>query len=338
MSIGTDFGRTPSGEAVHRYTISGGGLTANILNWGAVIQDLRLGGHGPSLVLGFEAFDSYPAHSRYFGATAGRCANRIRDGRFEIDGKSHQVDRNFLGKHHLHGGSASIGKRLWTVGKVDAERISLSIRVEDGEMGYPGRLEISQTIGLLESGVLDIVMEAQCDAPTLCNLAHHSYFNLGRTPDILDHTLRVAADHYLPVDAEMIPTGEVRPVAGTPFDLRTARRLGDVSANHPIDHNFCISRERTALRAVGELRAPASGVSMLVRTSEPGLQVYDGSQLDVPVPGIGGRMMKAHAGIAMEPQVWPDAVNHGDWFQPLLRPNETYRQHTQYVFAKELPA
>lgn len=331
---GMEFGKTSSGETVHRHTIRGGGLTAHVMTWGAVIQDLRLEGHQPPLVLGFEAFESYPAHSRYFGATAGRCANRIRDGRFTIDGKTFQVDRNFLGKHHLHGGSAGIGKRVWQAEAVATDRIKLSITCEDGDMGYPGRLVITQTIALLDGGVLDIVLEAQTDAPTLCNLAHHSYFNLDGTPDILGHELRVAAEHYLPVDEELIPTGEVRPVEGTGFDFRRARTLAEATRDQRIDHNFCLSQDRRVLREVARLDAPASGVSMTVRTTEPGIQVYDGAPLDVPVPGLEGRTMKTHAGIAMEPQTWPDAINHPDWFQPLLRPGETYRQHTQYAFAK----
>lgn len=332
---GEVFGRLPDGAPVHRVGISGGGLTANLLTYGAVLQDLRLDGHRPPLVLGFETFEDYPAHSRYFGATAGRCANRIRDGEFVLDGTRHQLDRNFLGKHHLHGGSAGIGKRNWEIVKVEHAKVALAIDLADGEMGYPGAMRIRQTFSLPGNGTLDIAIEAETDAPTLCNLAHHSYFNLDVGDTILDHELQVSADFYVPVDDEMIPTGEVAPVAAAGFDFRTSRTLRPVCDRRWIDHNFCLADNRRTLTKVATLRAPTSGLAMEVRTTEPGLQVYDGAKLDVPVRGLDGRTMRANAGIALEPQVWPDAINNPAFPQAVLRPGEIYRQHTQYVFRKE---
>ena len=329
------FGTLPGGATVDAATIAGGGLTATVLTYGAVLQDLRLAGHRPPLVLGFETLDAYLAHSRFFGATAGRCANRIRDGRFTLDGRDHQLDRNFLGKHHLHGGSASIGKRLWTLENVQPDSVTLSITLADGEMGYPGEMHIRQILSLPGGGMLDIAMEARSDAATLCNLAHHSSFNLDGTDTILDHELQVTADHFLPVDGELIPTGEIAPVGGHAFDFRQPRRLREVCAQKRIDHNFCLAGRRRQLTHAATLRAPASGVSMDIRTTEPGLQVYDGAPLDVPVPGLDGRRMGAHAGMALEPQVWPDAIHHPAFPQAILRPGETYRQHTRFVFSKE---
>lgn len=328
------FGALADGSPVDAVGMEGGGLSATILTHGAVLQDLRLAGHRPPLVLGFERLDAYLAHSPFFGATAGRCANRIRDGRFTLDGRDYQLDRNFLGKHHLHGGSANIGKRLWTLEDAAADRVTLSIRLADGEMGYPGAMTIRQVLSLPGDGVLDIQLEARSDAPTLCNLAHHSYFNLDGTDTILDHELQVAADHYLPVDAELIPTGEIAPVDGHPFDFRRPRRLRAVCGSAAIDHNFCLANRRREITHVATLRAPLSGISMDIRTTEPGLQVYDGGPLDVPVKGLDGRRMGAHAGLALEPQVWPDAINHPAFPQPVLRPGETWRQHTQFVFRK----
>ncbi|MFP1631147.1 aldose epimerase family protein [Zhengella sp. ZM62] len=326
------FGTLPDGSAVDVVRIEGGGLAAAVLTYGAVLQDLRLAGHKPPLVLGFDTLDSYLAHSRFFGATAGRCANRIRDGRFTLDGRDYQLDRNFLGKHHLHGGSASIGKRIWTLEDAAADSVTLSITLADGEMGYPGAMVIRQAISLQAGGVLDIELEAHSDAPTLCNLAHHSYFNLDGTDKVLDHDLQVLADHYLPVDGELIPTGEIAPVDGLVFDLRRPRRLRGVCDAAAIDHNFCLANRRREITHVATLSAPLSGVSMDIRTTEPGLQVYDGGPLDVPVPGLDGRRMGAHAGMALEPQVWPDAINHPAFPQAVLRPGESYRQHTQFVF------
>lgn len=329
---GTVFGRMPDGTAVERVTLSGGGLTAHVLTYGAVLQDLRLDGHAPPLVLGFDRFEDYLAHSKFFGATAGRCANRIGGAAFDLDGGTHRVDPNFLGRHHLHGGSAGMGKRVWTLDSADAASATLSIRQDDGDMGYPGALEARVRIALLPDAVLDIRMTATADKPTLCNLAHHSYWNLSGEPDVLNHRLRIDADTYLPVDAELIPTGAVAPVDGTPFDLRAGPLLREVCGAVHVDHNFCLSRARQPLRDIARLSA--GGLHMDIRSTEPGLQVFDGRPLDVPVPGLDGRRMGAHAGIALEPQVWPDAIHHPDWQQAILRPGETYDQHTQFAFSR----
>jgi aldose 1-epimerase len=174
-------------------------------------------------------------------------------------------------------------------------------------------------------------MQAETDAPTLCNLAHHSYFNLGGET-ISDHLLKVDAESYLPVDDELIPTGEERPVAGTRFDFRTS---APVRQAHPVDHNFCLSRERRPLRSVAWLENPATGVGLELRTTESGLQVYDGAKINVDLPGLTGQSMRAHAGIALEPQVWPDANHHPGFPQAVLRPGERYAQQTQYIFSKD---
>ena len=327
-----EFGTLPSGETVYRLRLEGGGLVAHLLTYGAVLQDLRLHGHAPPLVLGFSEFAPYLTHSPYFGATAGRCANRIREGHFEVDGVQHQLDRNFLGKHCLHGGADSMGKRLWRVESHGPHHAVLAITLADGHMGFPGTLDARITVQLLAHGVLDIAMEAWSDAPTLCNLAHHSYFVLDDGPGISDHQLKLAADSYLPVDEELIPTGEQRPVAGTEFDFRNFAPVGQA---HPVDHNFCLSGTREALRPVAWLTSSGSGVTMECRTTEPGMQIYDGAKIDVDLPGLTGRPMGAHAGLAMEPQVWPDANHHARFPQALLRPGDRYEQQTQFIFAKK---
>ena len=328
------FGQMPDGTSVERYTISGGGLTARFLTYGAILQDLRLEGHDAPLVLGLNTLEDYFEHSKSFGITAGRYANRIRDGHVEIDGTSYQLDTNFIGKHLLHGGGVGLGKRVWDVAEIGADFIVLKIRAEDGEMGFPGNLDITQRFTLRAGGVLDIEMEAVTDAPTLCNLAHHSYFNLG-AETVADHLLQIEAEKYLPVDAELIPNGQQVDVAFTRFDFRTPTQIGPRSAKGLIDHNFCLSQGREPLRRVATLSCPASGVSMDLNTTEPGLQIFDGSLLDVAVPGLDGRKMGPGAGIAMEPQIWPDSPHNPDFAQAVLRPGETYRQHTQYVFAKD---
>lgn len=328
------FGEMPDGTAVARVTIRGGGLTARFLSYGAVLQDLRLDGHGPALVLGFESLDPYLRHSPYFGATAGRCANRIRGARFELDGETFRTDPNALDRHTLHGGRAGIGKRVWTVAEATESAVALTIEQPDGDMGFPGRLRIRAEFSLPGDGVLAIRYRAETDRPTLCNLAHHSYFALDDSGTVLDHRLAIAGETYLPTDADFVPTGEVRPVAGTPYDLCGGPTIRAANAGGPMDCNFCLGRARAPIREVGWLESPASGVRMAIRTTEPGIQVYDAARIDVPVPGLDGRRMGNYAGVALEPQVWPDAIHHPDWPQAVLRPGETYDQRTEFAFTR----
>jgi aldose 1-epimerase len=336
---GTLFGTTAQGEAVHRFTLTGGGLTATVMNWGAVLHDLRLEGHDAPLVLGFERFEDYPASSPYFGAIAGRYANRIKDGRFVIDGKRFQADTNFLGKHTLHGGTASFGKRPWSVAESGADFVTLALRSSDGDMGFPGALDALCTYRVKAPGTLAIELSATCDAPTLCNLAHHSYFNLddGGSDDILDHRMMVPAGAYLPVDEELIPTGVVQPVDGTAFDFRHARPIRHVTDGEQTlyDHNFCLAAARGPLRRMAWVQASASGVEMDVWSTEPGLQFYAGRKVAREARGLGGRRYAAYAGFAMEPQIWPDSPNRAYFPQAILRPGETYRQVTEYRFRKD---
>ena len=330
------FGTMPDGTPVEAAEIAGGGLTAQFLTWGAVLQDLRLDGHAPALVLGFPDLPSYLDHSRYFGATAGRYANRIAHGEATIDGKAFWFDRNFLGRHTLHGGADGCGKRLWTLADHNSSSVRMEIVLEDAHMGFPGRLSVSALFSLSGDGGLDIEYTARTDKPTLCNLAHHSYFCLDDSGSVLDHDLQVLADTYTPVDDDLIPTGQVAPVAGTKFDFRRPRPIRRTDGAGPvIDHNFCTATERRPLSPVARLSSRASDVTMDLATTEPGLQLFDGAPLDVPVPGLDGRAMGAFAGIALEPQIWPDSPNHPDFPSAILRPGEIYRQHTRYVFRKE---
>jgi aldose 1-epimerase len=330
------FGWMPDGQEVRRVTIQGGGLTANIINWGAVVQDLRLSGHAPPLVLGLEDFRFYPVHSPYFGAVVGRFANRIAGGKFTIDGKSYQADRNFIDKHTLHGGAAGFGRQLWTLKDAGSDFVTLTYRSRDGEMGFPGNLDVSCTYRLRDSGRFVIELSAETDAPTLCNIAAHSYYNLddgGRT-DMLDHLVQIDAETYLPVDGELIPTGDILPVAGTDHDFRTLRpiRNGEGTSYRPYDNNFCLADARGPLRRAATVRGARSGVEMEVWTTEPGVQFYDGENVARDVPGLEGITYGAYAGLCFEPQIWPDAPNQPHFPQALLRPDAPYSQTTEYRF------
>ena len=312
------------------YKIAGHGLTATFTDLGAVLADLRLEGHAPPLMLGLADLDHYPEHSNYMGATAGRVANRIGNARFTLDGVEYRTDPNFRGAHTLHGGGQGMGKRIWDVLDVEVDAIRFGITLADGEMGFPGRMRVEALYTCAPGAALQVDYRATCDAPTLCNIAHHTYWNLDGHSTIADHTLTVAADRYTPVDDDLIPTG-VAPVEGTDFDFRRGRRLPGEGL---LDHNLCLSDGQVPLREVAWLRSTRSGVTMTISTTEPGLQVYDGAMLRTPVPGLDGRTYGAHAGVALEPQNWPDAANHADFPSAVLRPGETYHQTSRFTFEK----
>lgn len=321
------FGRLPTGEAVDAVEIGGHGLTARFLTYGATLQDLRVEGIERSLVLGFPDLESYLAHPDvYVGAMVGRFANRIGDGQAVIGGTRYQLDRNFLGRHLLHGGRDGASRRNWRIAAWAQDAVTFTDVLPDGHMGFPGRLSVCTTFEVRPGPALSIRVQAQADAETLCSFAHHGYFNLGGGPTIEGHCLRIAAEHVLPVTDTLIPTGEVAPVAGTAFDFRAPVRLTRERLAVGYDHNFCLSTQREALRPVAELVAPDGRLTMTIETTEPGLQFYDGAAIAAGRHG-------AHAGLALEPQVWPDAPNHPQFPSARLQPGEVYDQHTVLSFA-----
>ena len=205
-------------------------------------------------------------------------------------------------------------------------------------MGFPGHCRIACIYQLKPGCMLSVLHEVETDRPTPCNMAHHSYFNLDGLEDILDHEIMIAADHYLPVDEDQIPTGEVAPVAGTPFDFRQQRSIRGAGEPVLYDHSYCLSDACTDKRAVAFLSSPYSGVCMEVWTSEPGLQFYCGFKLDTPVPGLQGRPYKAFGGLWLEAQIRPDAPNHPHFPNSILRPGETLVQATDYISPETEPA
>lgn len=334
------FGRVEGGESVGRIAISGGGLKANILSFGAVVQDLRLDGHDAPLVLGFDRFEDYLSYANYFGAIAGRYANRIRGGRFSIAGRRYAIEPEAPERQGLHGGSNGYARRNWTLTGHGADFVTLSLADSAGMMGFPGSLDVRCTYALKAGGTLSVKLTATTDEPTICNLAHHSYFNLddGGSGQILDHRLMLNAGAYLPVDGELIPTGEVKPVDGTLFDFRTARpiRTEEADAQTVYDHNFCLSAARGAMRQAAWVQGAVSGVEMEVWSTEPGVQFYAGHYMEGAIPGLEGRSYGQCSGFCLEPQVWPDSPNRPYFPQALLRPGEVYRQTTEYRFRSAL--
>lgn len=315
---------------ITQHTISGGGLTASFIALGATLCDLRLDGHDAPLVLGLENLAHYPKHSGYLGATVGRVANRIAHASFTLNGVKYSTPPNFLGKHTLHSGEQSADKLYWELVDKASDSLCFKLVLDDGHMGFPGRMVITATFHCKKGGTLQVDYQATCDAPTLCNLAHHSYFNLDDSGDISHHMLSVNAQNYTPVDDECIPTG-IAPVAGTAFDF-TQKRSPLIPAG--LDHNFCLSSMRTPLREVAVLESALSGVQLRIATTEPGLQVYDGAHLSSTFAGIGGRQYRPSAGIAIEPQVWPDAPNQKGFPSAELQPGDVYTQTSCFSFKK----
>jgi aldose 1-epimerase len=333
------FGEMPNCDPVGAVEIAGGGLKATILSYGSLLYDLRLKGHDAPLVLAYADFADYLEHSPYLGANAGRSINRIRDGLLTIDGVTHQLEQNFLGKHNLHGGSNGIGTRNWRFAAVSKDEAVLEIRCPDGNMGFPGNLDVRATYRLSGKGVLSVELEAVTDKPTICNLAHHSYFNLedgGRT-SILDHFLQINAEAYTPVDEALIPDGCVLPVAGTDFDFRKLRPVrrerGGIQVIY--DCNYCLTSARSnAMRLAATAKAPGSGVTMECFTGEPGIQFYAGNTMARPALSPGGYAYQAYSGFCLETQVWPNSPSLPYFPQTILRPGDLSRQVTEYRFSR----
>jgi aldose 1-epimerase len=327
---------TADGTPVDVITISAGGTQAKILALGASIADLTVPvtGQARSVVLGLANYADYVDRGQHMGAVAGRCANRIADGKFQLDGKAYQLPLNERGVTHLHGGMMGFGRRVWTVEMETDSRVVLSIESADGEEGYPGHVRARCVYTLTPEGVLRIALTADTTTPTLVNLATHSYFNLAGSETILDHTLTLASDSYTPVDARLIPTGEIASVAGTGFDFRKPAGIGANRALTPtgFDHNFALAAAPTAdPRFVARLAAPSDDLALEIWSTEPGVQFYDGQYLP-EADGFRGRRSTKHAGCCLEPQRFPDAINHPDFPSAVLRPGETYRQVTEYRF------
>jgi len=324
-----------SGQSVYRVQLKGGGLTANVLTYGAVLQDLRIDGHDDPLVLGFTNFEDYENHSPYFGATAGRFANRIGNGSFEIDDTVHQSHKNFLDKHTLHGGRFGTGKRLWTIADLGTSHVYLTNEEPDGFMGFPGDCRMTCDITLKEDGILHVAYSMRSTKATPASLAHHSYFTLDGGRDCRDTILSIAAEHYLPVDEEMIPTGVVAPVADTAFDFQQAKPIGqDLDQAEIYDHNFCLSETRRGLQIVCQVDCPQTKLTLEVSTTEPGLQFYAAHKLSTPVNGLNGAPYGAFSGFCLETQNWPDAPNHASFPNAILQPGDELRQVTEYKFTK----
>jgi len=343
-----EFGRMPSGEIIPLYTLQNShGHSISVTPFGAIITSIivpdREGKPG-DVVLGYDRLEDYLRENPYFGCVAGRYANRVAKGKFNIEGKEYILTIND-GPNHLHGGTDGFDKKIWQTRTISEEEfvgIELSCRSPDGEEGYPGNLEVTVRYTWNDRNELRVEYQATSDKITICNLTQHSYFNLrdaGRTP-ILDHLLMIDAETITPVNETLIPTGEYMQVASSPFDFRKPTAIGlNIGSDHPqiefgkgYDHNFVLKGKAGELRPAAVLTDPASGRSLTVSTTEPGLQFYSGNFLDGRLKGKGGTVYGLRHGLCLETQHFPDSPNHNRFPSTLLKPGEIYSSTTVYTF------
>ncbi|AIQ89437.1 Aldose 1-epimerase [Methylobacterium oryzae CBMB20] len=350
--VRTVFGTLPDGRSVEEVTLTNGkGITARILSWGALLRSLDVpdrSGKAADVVLGYNDLASYLTKGSYFGVSVGRYANRIRAGRFTLDGQTYTLATND-GPNALHGGAAGFDKRLWTITAVKggaAPSVTLRYVSPDGEEGYPGTLTATATYTLDATDTLTVTYEATADKPTIVNLTNHSFFNLageGSGRSILDQTLTIPAERFTPVDATLIPTGAHLPVAGTPFDFRKPTVIGarirdgrdeQIVRARGYDHNWVVTDAPTAEpHLVARVEDPESGRILEVASNQPGVQFYAGNFLNATVVGKSGLAYRQSDALALEPELFPDTPNQPAFGSARLDPGKTYRNVIAYRFS-----
>jgi aldose 1-epimerase len=339
----TDFGTDMHGEKVDLFTLTNkNGMVAKVMTYGATLTELLVPDKrrkSVDIVLGFDTLRPYEEQSSYFGATIGRYANRIGGAKFILDGKEYFLAPN--NQHNtLHGGIRGFDKRLWQAEPLNENgvpAVKFTYVSKNMEEGFPGTLTTTVTYSLNNDNDLKIDYNASSDQPTVINLTNHAYFNLAgvATESVLKHQLRINADSYIPVDKQLIPTGTIAPVKGTPFDFSEPREIGKDIEQVPggYDHNFCLRSNKGELKEAAVVVEPITGRTLTVLTTEPGLQSYSGNFLDGTVRGVGGLYPK-HFGFTLEAQHYPDSLHHDDWPTTILRAGQTYKQTTVYRFSQ----
>jgi aldose 1-epimerase len=333
-----------SGQPVDIFTLrNANGIEIKATNYGGIITSIVVpdrNGRPGDIVLGFDDLQAYVKDSPYFGAIVGRYGNRIAKGHFTLDGHTYTLAVN-NGPNHLHGGLKGFDKVIWHAEPLAGSTgLVLSRRSPDGEEGYPGNLDVRVTYRLTDDNRLVIDYHATTDKATPVNLTQHSYFNLAGEGDVLGHELTIDADRYTPVDANLIPTGELAPVEGTPFDFRKSTAIGaridtpnlQLKNAGGYDHNWVLNRKGTGLQLAARVVEPKTGRTLEVSTTQPGLQFYSGNFLDGTLKGKGGRVYVKHAGLCLETQHFPDSPNHPDFPSTILRPGEQYDTQTVFRF------
>jgi aldose 1-epimerase len=340
------FGETKDGRAVELYTLTNGnGVEVRAMTYGGIITSIRVpdrSGAMGDVVLGFDTLAGYLGDSPYFGAIVGRYGNRIAKGQFTLDGRTYQLATN-NGPNHLHGGVKGFDKAVWSARAVEGARgvgVELTCTSPDGEEGYPGTLAATVTYTLTDRNELHIAYTATTDKATPVNLTQHTYFNLAGGGDILGHELMLNADRFTPVDATLIPTGELAAVQGTPFDFRKPTAIGArIAQDHPqlkkgngYDHNWVVNRTAAGLQPAARVFEPKTGRTLDVATTQPGIQFYSGNFLDGTIKGKEGTVYKFRSGFCLETQHFPDYPNHPDFPTTILKPGQIYASETVFTF------
>lgn len=339
------YGSLPDGQAVEVFTLRNArGVEARISTLGAALIAFRTpdrNGTFADIALGYDTLEGWQTNNSFFGVVVGRYGNRIAGGRFALDGTTYTLARN-NGPNHLHGGNRGFDKAVWTARPIEragGPAVELQYVSADGEEGYPGTLTVTVVYMLTADDELHITYRATTDKKTVVNLTNHTYFNLAGTGDILGHELQINADRFTPVDSTLIPTGELRAVAGTPFDFRNPTLIGariedkdqQLQYGNGYDHNFVLNRNVGGITVAARALDPSSGRSLEVRTSEPGVQFYTGNFLDGTAVGKGGVKYGRRAGFCLETQHFPDSPNQPSFPSTVLEPGQTYETTT--VFA-----
>lgn len=342
----TPFGKTADGQQVEQYIlVNEHGLTVKVITYGAILMSVQVPDRDGTLgeiTLGFDTLDEYLAGHPFFGATCGRVANRIANGKFTIDGREYSLATN-NGPNHLHGGEKGFDKAVWHAEKVekdDAVSVKLAHRSPDGDEGYPGNLSVTVVYTLSNDNALTIDYTATTDQSTPINLTNHTYWNLADAgkSDVLAHRLTIHADRYLPVDDTLIPTGELNSVHGTPMDFTTSKEIGsrlDQVAADPRGYDHCYVLNQPAnvkLKPAARVEEPRTGRVMEVFTTEPALQLYTANFLDGTLKSRGA-VFKRHHAFCLEAQHYPDSINQPQFPSTLLKPGQTYRQTTVHKFS-----
>jgi aldose 1-epimerase len=345
------FGTLPDGTSVDLYTITNAqGMEIRATNYGGIVVSLRVPdkkGNLDDIALGFDDLKGYLANTPYFGAIIGRYGNRIANGKFTLDGKEYTLARN-NGPNSIHGGLKGFNKVVWQGESFQGPAgvgIILSYTSKDGEEGYPGNLKTKVTYTLTDKNEWIIDYEAVTDKATPVNLTEHTYFNLAGEGkgDVLGHLLQLNASRFTPVDQNLIPTGELRPVKSTPLDFTQPTGIGaridadyeQLRLGHGYDHNFVIDRKDSDPVLAARVKEPTSGRVLEVYTTEPGVQLYTGNFLDGTITGKGGHVYKQRFGFCLETQHFPDSPNNPDFPTTVLRPGQTYHSRTIYKMSAE---
>ena len=330
------FGRFGELDVLEFVVQSDADAEATLISYGAAIRDLKVPTQNGlrRVVLGFNTLGDYVDHSRWhLGAVPGRVANRIGGGRFSLDGRVYALPRNQDGRHTLHSGPAGFGARVWSLLDYDQRSVTLALISDDGDQGFPGRLTTTVCYRFLEPATLQISYSATTSRSTPVNLTNHAYFNLDGTGNILSHRLVLEADYFTPTDKDLIPTGEILGVGGTPWDFRKERPILLETYDGPFHYDGNV-----VLRSSGELAKAARVVSsnrdiaMEVWTTMPGLQFFDAATLKVSATGLDGRVLQPRDGFCLEPQFFPDSINKAHFPNCVLTPDSVYKQQTEYRF------